>query len=613
MAKKENKTKAIKEAEEFHAPKKIPFYKKKTYIIPAVLVVAVILWSFFSGSNQQLAEIRTMMTERADLMQEVSVTGSVEPAESVNLSFEITGKVNEIYADVGDRVEAGQKLISLGNAEIQAQLNQAYAGAASANALVGQYQAALDSQVALLEELKKGTRPEELQLVQTAVNNAQKSLTDSQNNLNTVTAKAETDLDSVYDSARTSLPTAVEAGKTALLSLSDIQAAYFTTANQEKFTIESAKSAAVYELLGGVNAGAWIRQYVSTLSGGVYGNVQTLSPLSDGMEIENTLRNSINALQKVRIALNSVPIKDEMSSTDVSKLESEKSSINTQINTLSGHEQSINLQKATNENLITSAENAVNTAQSALYSAEDELRLKQAGSTDEQIRAQEAVVRQAEASLRSQRAQVSSQYAIVQNYQAQLEKTVLNAPISGLVTKMEAKVGEIVFPSSPYSDSRVTFVSIISDKNYEIETNVAEVDIAKIEIGDMSRITLDAYGSERVFEAMVTGVDPAETLIEGIPTYKVTLEFAEESNDIKSGMTANIDILTDMKEMVIAIPQRAVITKDGKKFVKVQKGENAEGPIIEEVEILTGIRGSDGSIEVIEGLTEGEEIVISTE
>ncbi len=611
MSKKTHKSKGIQNTEEFLQPKEIPFYKKKIYIIPTILGLIIVLWIAYAVTREDVIEINSMQAVKADLVQEVSVTGSVEPAESVNLSFEITGKVDGIFADIGDRVEAGQKLISLGSADIQAQLNQAYAGAASANALVQQYQAALDGQRVKLEEVKKGVRPEEIQLSQTALENARNSLTDAQTNLKNVKAKAESDMISVYETARTALPTAMDAGKTSILTLSDIQSTYFTSANQDKFSIDMAKAVAVQDLLGATNAGGWVRQYISTLNGGVYGKVQNMDMNASNEEIESILIEAISALQKVKNALNSVPITSGVSSTDSTRLDAEKTNVNVQINTLTARQQSISLQKSTNQNLITAAENAVNTAENNLASAADQLRLKQAGSTNEQIQAQEAQVRQAEAYLASQRAQVSSQYAIVQNYKVQMDKTVLYAPISGLVTKMAAKVGEIVFPSSPYSDSRITFVSIISDKNYKIETYVSEVDIAKIEIGDPSKVTLDAHGDDKEFKAIVTGVDPAETVIEGIPTYKVTLEFTEESNEIKSGMTANLDILTDMKEMVIAIPQRALITKDGKKLVKIVIGEEKDMQIIEEVEVTSGVRGSDGTIEITSGIEEGDEIVLS--
>jgi HlyD family secretion protein len=70
-------------------------------------------------------------------------------------------------------------------------------------------------------------------------------------------------------------------------------------------------------------------------------------------------------------------------------------------------------------------------------------------------------------------------------------------------------------------------------------------------------------------------------------------------------MTANIDILTDKRENVIIIPQRAVVSQNGDKIVKILEGEK-----IREVKVKTGLRGSDGNVEIIEGVKEGEKVVL---
>ncbi|MFQ5676657.1 MAG: efflux RND transporter periplasmic adaptor subunit, partial [bacterium] len=148
-------------------------------------------------------------------------------------------------------------------------------------------------------------------------------------------------------------------------------------------------------------------------------------------------------------------------------------------------------------------------------------------------------------------------------------------------------------------------VSVISAGRFEIEANVPEADVAKLEIGDTARMTLDAYGDDIVFEARVSKIDPAETVIEGVATYKTTLQFVGGESRAKPGMTANIDILTDSRENVIVIPQRAVITKDGERFVRIETGE--EEP--EERPVQIGLRGFDGNVEIIEGLEEGEKVI----
>ena len=204
----------------------------------------------------------------------------------------------------------------------------------------------------------------------------------------------------------------------------------------------------------------------------------------------------------------------------------------------------------------------------------------------------------------SEEASVKSYEAAVKNIEVQIAKTVLRSPINGVVTKQDAKVGEI-------AAANTVLVSILSSA-YEIEANIPEVDIAKVKIGDASRVTLDAYGKDVAFEAKVTAIDPAETIIEGVATYKTTLQFISNDKPVKSGMTANLDILATEKDNALIIPQRAVTSRNGDKFVNLYDS-SAKDNNIKEVKIITGIRGSDGNIEVLEGLKEGDKLVISIE
>ena len=208
-----------------------------------------------------------------------------------------------------------------------------------------------------------------------------------------------------------------------------------------------------------------------------------------------------------------------------------------------------------------------------------------AGSSSEEISAQEAKVKSAEAN--------------VKNYEAEMAKAFIKSPIDGIITKKDIKIGETI-------SSNQLVISIISKSNFEIEANVPEADISKIKIGDPAGLTLDAYSNEIIFQAKVIAVEPAETIIEGVPTYKTTLQFIGEDGRIKSGMTADINILTAKKENVIAVPQRAIAIKNNEKFVKVMSSEKE----IKEVKVETGLRGSDGNIEIISGINEGDKVII---
>ena len=589
--------------------KKTKFYKsKKLMWTIAIATIAVIAGIFYFGKEEPIT-YDTIIAERGELIQEVSVTGRVEPAESVNLSFETSGRVSEIFVDVGDIVTVGQELLKLNAADMQAMLNQAYAGASGAQAQLQQYEAAVRNQEAMLADIKQGTRPEEMQIAQTTVENAEKALEDAEKNLENVKNKAEADLQNAYSSVLTSLPNAVSKAKAALLTLSDIQYANFIGTGYYDNQIETAKAAAALSLLGVSNAGRWVTEFISRENGGTFGLVQEVYANPTNEKIDEALLKTLDALQKVKFAIDSVPITIDISATEKLSLDTEKLNINTEITNISAKNQTLSVAKAGNQSLITNAEAGINNAKSTLNTAENTLALRKAGYSQEQIKAQEAMVEQSKANLASQRAMLNQAYASVQQYKAQIEKTILRAPMDGIVTKMEAKVGEIIFPSSSTYEIQIPLISIIGEGNFEMEANIAEMDIAKINLGDVARVTLDAY-SDSGFTATVTFVDPAETYVEGIPTYRVKLQYDKQDERIKSGMTANIDILTSKLEDVISIPQRAVVIKDGMKLVRIaEEFDEKHITNIKQVEVITGIRSSDGRIEIVEGIEEGDKVV----
>ncbi len=573
--------------------------------------------SYYFLGREEPVEYNTITAERSDLIQEVSVTGRVKASESADLAFEASGRITEIFAKVGDYVEAGQELISLNNADIMALKRQAQAGVSSAQATLQQYQAALETEQIELEEFKRGTRPEEIRIAETAVYNAEQTWKDTKRNLENVKKKAEADLQEVYNGALTSLPNSVNKAKTAILTLTDIQYEYFGGYGQDGTRIAKAKEIAVETLLGTQNAGRWAVNFISILNGGVFGEVQNTVGNPTHENIDKSISDTLDALQKVKNTLDVIPITDFLTTAERTNLTTEKNNINTEIITISGKQQSIKVQKSANESSIASAETSITNAKNTLATAQDQLDLKRAGYTQEQIKAQEAQVKQAKASVNAQRAAISQAWASVQNYQAQIDKTILKAPISGTISRLEVKIGEIVFPSSSTYEVQVPAVSLISEGDYEIEISIPEVDITKVKIGDEAKVTLDAYGSDDIFFAAVATIDPAETLIEGLATYKTTLRFTETDERIRSGMTANVDILTASKDNVIVVPQRVVITKDGKKIVRILKEKpdpkNPEKTIEEltEVEVVTGLRGSTGEIEITKGVNEGDKIVTS--
>jgi multidrug efflux pump subunit AcrA (membrane-fusion protein) len=205
----------------------------------------------------------------------------------------------------------------------------------------------------------------------------------------------------------------------------------------------------------------------------------------------------------------------------------------------------------------------------------------------------------AASNLSLQQTKLISDVANVDNYKAQLAKTSITSPISGIITEVNIKPGEI-------TTTNVPAFRIISDGKFEIRANVPEADITKIKLSADVDVTLDAYGDDVIFKAKIVAIDPAETVIEGVTTYKVTIQFVQNDERVKSGMTANIDIKGKVQANVIVIPQQTIINRDGDKIVKVLKTDKT----VSEIKVEVGLRGYDGNIAVTSGLKEGDKVIL---
>lgn len=239
---------------------------------------------------------------------------------------------------------------------------------------------------------------------------------------------------------------------------------------------------------------------------------------------------------------------------------------------------------ATARSAVNTSATAVANAVSVLSAAETNLALKQTGTRSTDIAAQRAEIKSIEADVLAAR--------------AQLAKTRITAPFAGLVTRIDAKSGEV-------AQSGAAMVSMIQGGTFQIEAYVPEVEISAVEIGDTSEIHLDAYGASVPFSAVVVAIDPAETTREGVSTYKVTIQFKTPDERIRSGMTADITITVESKADVISIPSGAVYKRDGVSYVKVRVGDE-----LVEKTVSTGLT-SFGTVEIVAGVAEGDAVVLN--
>ena len=196
---------------------------------------------------------------------------------------------------------------------------------------------------------------------------------------------------------------------------------------------------------------------------------------------------------------------------------------------------------------------------------------------------------------------LSSLEATEELAQVKISKSVLSAPLGAVVTKLDLEPGQIVTAGQ-------TIVTLATTDDLEITAKVPETDAVKIESGQSATITFDALPSTQSWSATVNKVASSATIVEGVPTYEVTLLMNTINEQHKAGLTANVTVHTSHRENVIAIPRRAVLTRDSNQYVRVW-----DGVVETEQEVATGLTGSDGLVEITSGLSEGAEVIIESQ
>ncbi len=535
---------------------------KKIIIVLIFIVLAVVIYQV--AFKEKEPEYTLAEAKIDTLVQEISETGMVKRGEKVKLSFEGGGRITAINVNVGDTVKAGQTLASLETSQLQIQLQEAAA--------------TLELTQAELDKLLSGASVETIRVAQTTVDNAQISLENAQRNEENVKIIAQENIEQDYEDSLNSLDSAYLKIYNAYNEIDSLQRTYFSSNDQESITVKANK--ATIE-----NAMLQVEPYISAAkSSGENESIDTAL-----IEAKNALGKIYSALETAREICEEITYRDIVSSTDKTALDTQKTNINTSLTSIISAQQTTASTKLTNTSNINTAESSTATAQGVLKSAQDNLALTTASPRQEDIILYQAQVQRAQANV-----------ALLQN---QITKATLFSLTNGQVIEVNKKVGEMVQPTE-------IIIALLPSVPFEIETDIYEEDVVKINIGNPVDISLIAF-PDQTFKGKVVSVDPAEKLTDGIVYYKIAISLEEIPSiielldKIKPGMTADLIIKTAQKENVLVIDEEAVQEKDNKVFVEILRDGK-----IEEKEIETGFVGSNDMIEIISGLESGEKVII---
>ena len=182
---------------------------------------------------------------------------------------------------------------------------------------------------------------------------------------------------------------------------------------------------------------------------------------------------------------------------------------------------------------------------------------------------------------------------------------LIKSPFSGTITSKYAEIGSYVAPIANMSSnsSAKNFIFELSD-GIEIIAKVPESDIGRIKIGQEASVRIESYPSKK-YQAKIMKIAPRAIKDNNVTSFEVTLRFKEISDDIKIGMTADLEFKVENDIEKILVPTVSIVTEKGKKgILKLDKNNF---PKFEEVEF--GI-SSGSQTSVINGLKPGEKIFI---
>lgn len=151
-------------------------------------------------------------------------------------------------------------------------------------------------------------------------------------------------------------------------------------------------------------------------------------------------------------------------------------------------------------------------------------------------------------------AQVKQREAALHNSKVDLEHTVIRSPLDGVVIKRSVDIGQTVAASL----QAPTLFTIAQDlRKMQVDTNVDEADIGRIQVGQRAIFTVDAFPGHE-FNGQVEQIRKAPQTIQNVVTYTVVVSAENEDQRLLPGMTANVQIVIDERPDVLKVPNAAL-------------------------------------------------------
>ena len=213
----------------------------------------------------------------------------------------------------------------------------------------------------------------------------------------------------------------------------------------------------------------------------------------------------------------------------------------------------------------------------------------------------------AKASVASFNGAIGVAEANVRAARVSVEQTLIRAPFDGVVLTKNANVGDIITPFSSAADSKGAVVNMADMSTLEVEADVSEVSLGKINVDQPVEIQLDAFPDLRLL-GKVSRIVP--TVDRSKATVLVKIEFVEKDKRVLPDMSAKVSFLqrelkAEERKPVTAVQQAAIVKRDGKDVVFVIDDKN----IVKQMDV--SVAGKVGDLIQVSTVRPGDKVVLN--
>jgi HlyD family secretion protein len=146
------------------------------------------------------------------------------------------------------------------------------------------------------------------------------------------------------------------------------------------------------------------------------------------------------------------------------------------------------------------------------------------------------------------------------------------SPMDGVVIRRNVELGDTVTSGVSSFNAGTVLMTVADVGTMIIKAGVNEVDIGKVRLEQPVRISLDAYPKVR-FAGLIKRIAPAARLEEKVKVFEVEIAIDRQGQELRTGMTANIDVLGEKREKVLTVPVEALFRRDDAEYVYLKKPE----------------------------------------